>query len=64
MANAFKNYLAVGVGTSANAVYSPVASGIQSTVIGMTIANVNTVPIYASVILKDRKSTRLNSSHT
>ena len=51
MANAFKNYLAVGVGTSANAVYSPVASGIQATVIGMTIANVNTVPIYASVIL-------------
>jgi hypothetical protein len=51
MANAFKNYLAVGVGTTANAVYSPTASGIQSTVIGMTIANVNTVPIYASVLL-------------
>lgn len=51
MANAFKNYLTAGVGTTANAVYSPTTSGIQSTVIGMTIANVNTVPIYVSVIL-------------
>lgn len=51
MANSFKNYLAVGVGTSANAVYSPTTSGIQSTVIGMTIANITVAPIYVNVFL-------------
>lgn len=51
MANSFKNFLAVGVGTSANAVYSPTATGIQSTVIGMTLANVTGAPLYASVYL-------------
>lgn len=51
MANSFKNYIAVGVGTTANAVYSPTTSGIQATVIGMTIANITIAPIYVDVFL-------------
>lgn len=53
MANSFKNYIAVGVGATANAVYSPTTSGIQSTVIGMTLANVTGTPLYVSVFLNN-----------
>lgn len=53
MANSFKNYIAVGVGSTANAVYSPTTSGIQSTVIGMTLANVTGTPLYVSVFLNN-----------
>ena len=42
MASTFKNYTAQFVGTSANAVYNPTTSNIQSTIIGMTIANIGT----------------------
>ena len=51
MANSFKNYLKPGVGVSSNAVYSPITLGMQSTIIGMTLANITSVPVYASVLL-------------
>jgi hypothetical protein len=51
MANSFKNYLKPGVGMTANAVYSPITLGMQSTIIGMTLANVTDLPVYASVKL-------------
>ena len=51
MANSFKNYLRTSVGTTANAVYSPTTSGMQSTIIGMTLANITNLPVYASVLL-------------
>ena len=51
MANSFKNYLGTSVGTTANAVYSPTTSGMQSTIIGMTLANITNLPVYASVLL-------------
>lgn len=53
MASLFKNFTAQAVGTTANNVYNPTASGIQSTVIGMTIANIVTSPIYVSIFLND-----------
>jgi hypothetical protein len=51
MASTFKNFTAQAVGTTANNVYNPTTAGIQSTVIGMTIANIVTTPIYVSVFL-------------
>lgn len=53
MASTFKNYTARAVGTSANNIYNPTTTNIQSTVIGMTIANIVTTPIYVSVFLSD-----------
>lgn len=53
MASTFKNYTARSIGTSANTVYNPTTTNIQSTIIGMTIANIVTTPIYVSVILND-----------
>jgi hypothetical protein len=53
MASTFKNYTARAVGTSASNIYNPTTTNIQSTVIGMTIANIVTTPIYVSVILSD-----------
>lgn len=53
MASLFKNFTAQAVGTTANNVYNPTTSGIQSTVIGMTIANIVTSPIYVSIFLND-----------
>lgn len=47
MANAFKNYLASSVGTSASSVYT-VGAGVTATTIGMNIANIT-----ASQILVD-----------
>ena len=70
MANNFRNYTLKAAGTTAQNVYAA-GAGVQATVIGMTIANITASPISANVILnggnitgKDRKSTRLNSSHT
>lgn len=48
MASTFKNYMAAGVGTSPNSVYTA-PSATQSTVIGMTIANVTSSNVTASV---------------
>lgn len=53
MANAFKNYTRQSIGTSANSVYNPTSTGIQSTIIGMTIANVGGTPIQVNVFLND-----------
>ena len=50
MANTFKNYTLKAVGTSATNVYA-VGAGVQATVIGMSIANMITTPISASVSL-------------
>ena len=50
MANNFKNNVLKAVGTTAQNAYSA-ASGVQATVIGMTIANITTSPISANVIL-------------
>ena len=50
MANTFKNSTLKSVGTSVQNVYAA-GVGVQSTVIGMTIANMITTPISASVSL-------------
>ena len=50
MANTFRNYTLKAVGTSASNVYA-VGAGVQATVIGMSIANMITTPISASVII-------------
>jgi len=44
MASAFKNYVKNSIGTTANVVFTG-PSGAQTTVIGMTIANIYTQPI-------------------
>jgi hypothetical protein len=49
MATNLKNYLTPNVGISATPVYNPTATGIQSTVIGLTLANTTTAPISVSV---------------
>lgn len=51
MANNFKNNVLKAVGTTSQNVYAA-ASGVQATVIGMTIANITSSPISANVILK------------
>lgn len=51
MATAFKNYATKDIGLTATVVYSPTTTGIQSTVIGMTVANTNVKPVKASVTL-------------
>lgn len=50
MANTFRNYTLKSAGVTAQNVYA-VAAGVQSTVIGMSIANMITTPISASVTL-------------
>ena len=56
MANTFKNYLTTGVGTSATTVLTG-ATGAQTTVIGMTIANIDSNSITVSVTVNDGSST-------
>ena len=51
MASTFKSFVTTSIGTSANTVYNPTASGIQSTLIGMTVANRATAPVSVSVQL-------------
>ncbi len=48
----FKNFLANNIGTTAVTVYNPTDTGIQSTLIGMTLANVSTqsVTVSASIL--------------
>ena len=50
MANTFKNQLRAAVGTSAETIYTA-NSGVSTTVIGMTIANILNTTITANVIL-------------
>jgi hypothetical protein len=39
MASSFKKYFKQAVGTANNVIYNPTTAGIQSTIIGMSIAN-------------------------
>ena len=50
MANTFKSFGTVGSGTSATAVYTAPA-GTTSTVIGMTLSNIHTGGVTASIVL-------------
>ena len=50
MANNFKNSVLKAAGTTAQNVYAA-TTGVQATVIGMTIANITTSPISANVFL-------------
>jgi hypothetical protein len=47
MANTFKNYFLVASGTASNVIVGPAAT--QTTVIGMSIANITDDPILANV---------------
>lgn len=51
MATTLKNYLTPNVGVTQTSVYNPTAAGVQSTVIGMTLANTTTSSVQASVLL-------------
>jgi hypothetical protein len=57
MTTALKNHLTANVGTTATTVYNPTTSGIQSTVIGLTLANTTTSPITASVTVTSGATT-------
>jgi hypothetical protein len=50
MANSYKKKVAGGVGTSLRDVYVA-GAGVQSTVIGMTIANIIPSPVSANVVV-------------
>ena len=50
MANSFKNSFLNAVGTTKTSVYTA-GSGVQATVIGMSISNLITTPISANVII-------------
>ena len=54
MANTFKRKASQGIGTSATAIGSyTVGAGTQTTVIGLTCANVTTTAVTVDVILND-----------
>jgi hypothetical protein len=57
MATSLKNYLTANIGVTATTVYNPTAAGIQSTVIGLTLANTVTSPITASVTVTSGATT-------
>jgi hypothetical protein len=50
MANSFKNYGTAAIGTATTAVYTA-NTGVQATVIGMTVANLLNTSITANVIV-------------
>ena len=56
MPNTFKNYLTANVGTTATTALTG-ASGAQTTVIGMTVANTTTGTVTASVTLTSGATT-------
>lgn len=58
MASSFKKYFKQAVGTANTTIYNPTASGIQATVIGMSIANRQTNAIAISILV----STGANSA--
>jgi hypothetical protein len=57
MATTLKSYPTANVGVTATTVYNPTTSGIQSTVIGMTLANTTTSPVTASVTVTSGATT-------
>jgi hypothetical protein len=50
MANSFKNYGAAAIGTATTVVYTA-NTGVQATVIGMTVANLLNTSITANVVV-------------
>ena len=57
MANSFKNRTLRGVGTTATAVGAAVAANTETTLIGMTIANITSGVINVTVTLTDNAGT-------
>ena len=57
MATTLKSYPTANVGVTATTVYNPTTAGIQSTVIGMTLANTTTNSVTASVTLTSGATT-------
>ena len=57
MPTTLKNYLTPDVGASAATVYNPTTAGIQSTVIGLTLANTTTSSVNASVTITSGATT-------
>jgi len=51
MAINYKNSITTGIGTSLTQVYNPTTTGVQSTVIGLNIANTTTQPVTVSVTM-------------
>jgi len=64
MANAFKNYLAQAVGTANTVVYNPTATGIESTIIGMTVSNRIANNISISVTLSNAANSAQAGANT
>lgn len=57
MTTTLKSYLTANVGLTATTVYNPTSAGIQSTVIGMTLANTTTSSVTANVTLTSGSTT-------
>jgi hypothetical protein len=57
MTTTLKSYLTANVGLTATTVYNPTSAGIQSTVIGMTLANTTTSSVTANVTLTSGATT-------
>lgn len=57
MATTLKNYITANVGTSPLTVYNPTTAGIQSTLIGLVLANTTTSAVTASVTLTSASTT-------
>jgi hypothetical protein len=57
MTTTLKSYLTANVGLTSTTVYNPTSAGIQSTVIGMTLANTATSSITANVTLTSGATT-------
>lgn len=57
MATTLKNYITANVGTTPSTVYNPTTAGIQSTLIGLVLANTTTSAVTASVTLTSGAAT-------
>lgn len=57
MTTTLKSYLTANVGLTATTVYNPTSAGIQSTVIGMTLANTTSSSVTANVTLTSGSTT-------
>lgn len=64
MASSFKKYFKQAVGTANTVVYNPTASGIQSTVIGMSVANRLSNVISISVTLSENANSASAGANT
>ena len=57
MATSLKNYISANIGTTATTVFNPTTAGQQSTIIGLSLANVSAQSINASVTLTSGATT-------